>query len=333
MNISIVICAFNSENRIQAALNGVSSQKFGEPVMWETIVVDNGSTDGTLHQVRAFADQNPHLRISCIREGCPGLQAARHAGIRAARGDLIIFVDDDNELDPSYMATALRLMDRWPSAGVIGGCGILASDSEVPDWFPLVAKSYALGSQPTRDGRRNYVYGAGMVLRRSAWEKILSLGYKSLLTDRVGASLSCGGDVEICAAMRIAGFEVYASDELVFRHHIGAGRMRLSYYARLLNGSGDAGAILSMWHAAAAKHEWTLIRVWGSIALNVLGALPYTIIACVHMRLIGLPRGGHWHSQARQKRKVLVATFFGSQFAAASAIIRYTKRARRNSRL
>ncbi|HEY4074275.1 MAG TPA: glycosyltransferase [Herbaspirillum sp.] len=86
VRISCVICAFNEAPRIAAVLEVVSSH----PLLYEVIVVDDGSTDNTLEVVRQF----PSVKI-ISSETNQGKSAAMAAGVLAAKSDLLMLLDAD----------------------------------------------------------------------------------------------------------------------------------------------------------------------------------------------------------------------------------------------
>ncbi|MDI6704575.1 MAG: glycosyltransferase [bacterium] len=110
--VSVVIPLKNKGPHIACALNSVLAQTFQD---FEIIVVD-GSTDGGTEIVREFAD--PRIRL--IKEEKQGVSAARNQGIAAARGELIAFLDADDEWTPRHLETLLRLRENYPEAGAYG---------------------------------------------------------------------------------------------------------------------------------------------------------------------------------------------------------------------
>jgi glycosyltransferase involved in cell wall biosynthesis len=84
----------------------------------EVLVVDNGSGPDVAAAAVAFEASLP-LRL--VVEPEPGIPAARNRGIREARGDLVLFTDDDCEADPRWVERLVRPFARDPHIGAVGG--------------------------------------------------------------------------------------------------------------------------------------------------------------------------------------------------------------------
>jgi len=103
VKVSVIIPAYNEAGTILTVLEAVNSQKV-EGVDFEVIVVDDGSTDGTDKLIAA----NPRLFKTSIRlEKNGGKGAAVKAGLKAAKGDYILFQDADLEYDPRQYSELL----------------------------------------------------------------------------------------------------------------------------------------------------------------------------------------------------------------------------------
>jgi glycosyltransferase involved in cell wall biosynthesis len=103
--VSVVIPAFNASSTIDETLRSVRSQSHAQ---LEIIVVDDGSTDGTLAVVQRHAAQDS--RITIISQYNAGVAAARNAGWRAACADLIAFIDADDLWAPCKIERQLQAM-------------------------------------------------------------------------------------------------------------------------------------------------------------------------------------------------------------------------------
>ena len=104
--VSIIMPAWNRASTIGRAIESVLQQSYPN---WELLVVDDGSTDGTAEAVEALRVGRENIR--CLRIAHAGVSAARDAGLRAAKGEVIAYLDSDNRWHPDYllfMAHALR---------------------------------------------------------------------------------------------------------------------------------------------------------------------------------------------------------------------------------
>lgn len=96
--MSIIIPVFNSENFLDRCLKSVfTAVAFAPKVKTEVILVDNGSSDGSLEIARKFAEESP-LRVSVLQCHTPGAAAVRNFGADKARGKYIWFVDADDTI-------------------------------------------------------------------------------------------------------------------------------------------------------------------------------------------------------------------------------------------
>ena len=109
--ISVVIPLYNKEKQIAHTLQSVFNQTFQN---FEVVIVDDGSTDGSVSEVEKFSD----LRIRLIHQKNAGVSAARNRGIEEAKGDLIAFLDADDEWKPEYLATQYHLSQKYPDCNV-----------------------------------------------------------------------------------------------------------------------------------------------------------------------------------------------------------------------
>lgn len=111
MKISVVIPLYNKEKQIAHTLQSVFKQTFQD---FEVVVVDDGSTDSSVAEVEKFSDS----RIRLIHQKNAGVAAARNRGIEEAKGDLIAFLDADDEWKPEYLATQYHLSQKYPDCNV-----------------------------------------------------------------------------------------------------------------------------------------------------------------------------------------------------------------------
>lgn len=109
--ISVIIPLYNKERYIVCTLLSVLNQTFSD---FEIVVVDDGSTDNSVAEVGKIKDS----RIRLIHQNNAGVSAARNRGIREAKGDLIAFLDADDEWKAEYLATQYSLSQKYPDCNV-----------------------------------------------------------------------------------------------------------------------------------------------------------------------------------------------------------------------
>lgn len=232
--VSLVICCYNSQERIVKTLEHAIAQELDAAIPFEIIVVDNACTDETALRANAVLAASARAQqYAIVQEPEPGLSNARRTGIEQARYEYIIFCDDDNWLAPNYAAQVWTIFSQMRQVGIVGGRGEGVLEIEPPSWFARMEKSYAIGKQARESGEIGVVWGAGMGIRRSAYLRLLALGFRNLNTDRIRERLTGGGDTEICLAIRRLGFTVWYDERLVFQHWIPAERISKDYVRQL----------------------------------------------------------------------------------------------------
>jgi glycosyltransferase involved in cell wall biosynthesis len=120
-SVSVIIPTYNYSRFIGEAIDSALAQTRA-PL--EVIVVDDGSTDGTAEVLAAYGD-----RIRVLRQKNSGVAMARNAGIAAARGEYLAFLDSDDAWYPRKLERQMPRFDAEPSLGLVH-CGAETIDSE-----------------------------------------------------------------------------------------------------------------------------------------------------------------------------------------------------------
>ena len=208
--LSIVIVTFNSAKDIDACLASLASQPAA--VDFETVVVDNASSDGTAAAVHA---RWPGVRLLEERRNL-GFAGGTNVGIRQTFGELILMLNPDTAVRPGALATLIAALDARPDAAVAGprlvdgqGRAELSFGRMIGPLAELRQKLLATGhdrSLPlisdyverlTRDPREtDWVSGACLLVRRVDAEGV------GLLDERY---FMYAEDVDFCAALRARG--------------------------------------------------------------------------------------------------------------------------------
>ena len=128
--VTVAIPTYNRAAFLRQTLAGIAAQRFPREV-FEVLVIDNNSTDETRAVVAEFAGERPAPRH--LLETKQGLDFARNRAVAEARGEIIVFGDDDILVETDWLAqmTAPLLIDTARRVGAVGGePGFSAPESE-----------------------------------------------------------------------------------------------------------------------------------------------------------------------------------------------------------
>jgi glycosyltransferase involved in cell wall biosynthesis len=154
-SVSVVIPAYNRERYLAEAISSVLAQGLDGT---EVIVVDDGSTDGTAAAATRFPG------VACLRLQHRGAAAARNAGIAAAGGELLAFLDSDDLWAPGKLASQLARLQERPEVGLVSGLVEEFVSPELP-------AALAARLSPAPGPRPAWLAGA-MLVRRAAFAAV-----------------------------------------------------------------------------------------------------------------------------------------------------------------
>lgn len=242
--VSVVICCYNSADRLPRTLTHLAAQRVSEKLPWEVIVIDNASQDKTGEVALKIWDGVGTAPIRVIEEPRSGQAFARNRGLAEAEYDFVSFVDDDNWVSPDWIELVWQVMKSHPQVGACGGFSEAVCEVEAPTWFEQHKASYAIGPENIQPGdvtnSPGWLWGAGLTIRKSAWQQLVFKGFFPQLQGRQPGKLSCGDDSELCFALRLAGWSLWYEPRLRFQHFLQAPRLKWAYLRRLHRAFGAA---------------------------------------------------------------------------------------------
>lgn len=153
--VSVIMPAYNTARYIGEAIDSVLSQDYGAV---ELIVIDDGSTDGTLDVVRSYGD-----RLTLLTQKNQGSAVARNAGLAAASGEYIAFLDSDDVWLPGKLTRQVRHLQENPEIGLVYARWRVWKPSNDDHYPPAEEAIRALGI-PAGEGEPT-----GIVADRSGW--------------------------------------------------------------------------------------------------------------------------------------------------------------------
>ena len=292
--LSVIICTHNPRaDYLERCLAALRAQTLPTSA-WELVVIDN-RCDAPLAG-RLDLAWHPTARI--VREETLGLTPARLRGIEEGAGEVLVFVDDDNVLEPDYLEITLAVAREKPFLGAWSGQCLPEFDAPAPAWMRRYWGHQAL-RQVDHDVWSNLPRapdtlpcGAGLCIRRDAARHYLGLnrtGKRSFQLDRTGKSLVSGGDQDLAACACDIGYGVGVIAALRLTHLIPAARLTVDYHARLAEGIYFSAVILAFLRGAEAEVRDYRVR-WTHVVRAALTPAPHRRIqfACLRGRRRGL---------------------------------------------
>jgi glycosyltransferase involved in cell wall biosynthesis len=231
--LTIVIATWNRGGKLARTLASVAAQTL-PPERWEAVVVNNNSTDDTAEVFARFASSAAAsgLAVRMVDEPRQGLSWARSRGIAEARGAIIAMIDDDEEINPEFVAAYLDFFASHPVAVAAGGPMLAVYEQERPRWMSyyteaLAASTINLGPRVRRFPRGRYPIGGNMAFRREVFE---IHGSFDTTLGRTGGSLIGGEEKDMFS--RIAG-EIWWVPGAVVNHLIPPARLTDPHFKKL----------------------------------------------------------------------------------------------------
>lgn len=239
--ISILTCTRNpNPASLRRVLEGIEALRVPEAWDREHILIDSAS-EPPLAEAQLNTIRSPWARI--VRATESGLSIARRLALREAKGELLVWFDDDNVPAPDYLEQVARFAAAYPEVSVWGAGTIVVEFTDaVPRWverdLPPFFQEREHGRDEVGSSRGWAPYfpvGSGLVTRRAAmerWAAATEAG-RYTLTGRDGARLSAGDDAQIIFGAIASGEQVGVAAGQRLTHLIPAFRCSTDYLARL----------------------------------------------------------------------------------------------------
>ncbi|MHB1035974.1 MAG: glycosyltransferase family 2 protein [Pirellulales bacterium] len=171
VDVSVLIATRDRGALLRQTLESLARQQL-DGITWEVIVVDNGSSDATPSVLEEAAS---HLPLVSIQEPRPGKNRALNKALDVARGDLLVFTDDDVIPEPGWISELVAASKRWPDDSIFCGPIVPAFPPNTPEWISDPAFSFGIGAFGRYDpsDRETPVaqspFGANLALRRQVF--------------------------------------------------------------------------------------------------------------------------------------------------------------------
>lgn len=232
MRLDVVIPTYNRQVSLSRTLASIERAHIPDSLTVGVTVVDNNSVDETQAVVNRWKERLPQLTL--IFEKRQGRSFALNAGIDATSGDLIGFIDDDEEVDEFWFTTVHQAFTSG-NVDFIGGPYIPKWEVEPPEWLPKeycgVIGNISAGDSiiPYDESYPGILMGGNAVLTRAILVKV---GHYLTSVSRKGKKLMAGEDEDMYQRLLRAKAKGFYRPDLKIFHHVPAERLTKHYYRR-----------------------------------------------------------------------------------------------------
>jgi glycosyltransferase involved in cell wall biosynthesis len=266
--ISIIIPTHNRADLVEQAVRSAMVLDYPQDC-YEIIVVDNASTDATPQTLARLQNENNKHTLRAVREDQLGVHNARHAGARAARGEVLVFTDDDATFDPRWLRAYGTAFAEHPEMGAAGGPIRPVWETPPPPWlldyignakiFPMLSLMELY--REFRLDPAGYFWSVNMAIRRDLLFEVGGFNPEA-----------CGniwlGDGETGLNRKLWNQRVligYVPEAVVY-HHIPTQRMTVEYLCRRMANEAACDVYAGFHHGV--PHWLRLCQYAASIAIK-----------------------------------------------------------------
>lgn len=250
---SVVIATYNRSALLAETLRSLAEHVQNVDGL-EVIVVNNNSKDDTTAVATSYENSLPRFRL--LLELNQGLSFARNRGVSEANGDVVIFLDDDVELETNWLKELLAPF-RDPEVAVSGGKVMPFGMQAFPEWLPREYGYLASVFDPSDSVCEvAKVMGANFAVRRQVFDEV---GLFDVKLGRKGSKLLGGEEVELFKRVSNAGYKIVYTPYPVVWHKV-ADKLRPEYIESYAYWIGVSEAVIDKTIVSRAKYWLKLLR-------------------------------------------------------------------------
>ncbi len=275
--VSVVICSYNRAAYIPLALQSLTAQTAGATT-FETIIVDNNSSDDTAAVCAAFIAAHPGFSIQYFTEKKQGSSFARNTGAAVAKGALLCFMDDDAVAFPDYIDNIIRFFKQYPQANAMGGRIIPRYIPAQPKWIShhvaSLVGNFDYSNTVTEFAAERYPLESNMIVAKKDFDAIK--GFSAEIPG-VQGTLRIGGEgKDFFMRLKALGKTVYYAPDVMVEHIVEVAKLTPEYLYRVGSGVGRGERVRVLQKGKFAYYKKLLEYIYklgGSVVLGMLYTL------------------------------------------------------------
>lgn len=273
LTLDVLVPTHNRGAMLERAVRSVLAARQPDALTVRVVAICNGCTDDSLPRMRQIMAEAPG-RVEFIWERRRGKSTALNVAIARSSADLIGMIDDDEEVEPSWLMVIAEAFQD-PTLEFIGGPYVPVWRDRQPDWLPAEYLA-VIGSAEMGPDRRPYgpdfegiLKGGNAVVRRTALSRVG--GYAEELGPGPSQRLFSCEDEDMYLRLLESGASGEYRPDLVIFHHVSAERLTRGYFRQWCFWRGVSRGIMLPWHPSSVAHVAGVPRF--IIGLAIRGAL------------------------------------------------------------
>ena len=266
MFLSVIIPTRNRAATVSKAFESILKQTYPQS-SFEVIAIDNGSTDDTKYICETFRNQIHHFRY--IYEPEPGLHVGRHVGLNAAKGNILVYADDDIEAFPTWL---VGIADAFEDDKVVlvGGKNLPKFEANPPEWLLKMWEKESderkvlpyLGFFDLGDKLKEidpyYVFGCNFSIRKSVLVEAEGFHPDSMPPEMI--RFRGDGETHVSRYILKKGYKVLYHPKASVYHFVPKERMTFEYFYKRAYAQGISNSYTQIRKAGGVSRKHRIIN-------------------------------------------------------------------------
>jgi glycosyltransferase involved in cell wall biosynthesis len=239
INISVIICSYNRELFIEQALISLLEQDFNKN-NFEVIVVDNNSIDNTEQVCKKFIENHPGYNFYYLTEKQQGSSPARNKGASLAKGELLIFMDDDAVAEKEFLKNTWKFYSDNKTVQGFGGRIIPRYIPAEPKWMSkyvsALVGNFKYGDSVVEFEPNKYPLESNMAVTKKAFDEVG--GFNTALPGVKGKLRITGEGKDFYFRVKEKRYRIFYVPDMVVHHVVEVEKLTSEYLYRVASGIG-----------------------------------------------------------------------------------------------
>lgn len=254
MRFSFITCTYNRAENLRRTLDSLCVQTYN-PSLYQIIVVDNNSSDNTAEVCNNIKEKFFDNQIYYLKETNQGLSFALNRGISEAKGEFIVYIDDDETVGPKHLERLDEYLDQYKDAVLIGTQVVPIYEGNEPKWMShftqrLIGGYFNAGNEVKKLDKGSYPGTGHTIIKRDLYSQY---GLYNTDLGRTGSSLMGAEDKDMIYRLISNGVECYYFPNIPIYHHIPAYKLTNEFFNKLTLSIGKSEQIRTK---AISKKEY-----------------------------------------------------------------------------